>query len=137
MSGLTKCFLPNHLFIYRRIHHSGCKESQFTPCHLGKLLLVCASPRVFLTSPKNFFDKQHWLQFFCNLNFPKNFTCPLGKLRTEFTSPITKSTSPGLLDTIDFLCTLFITHIHLSMRFLSPLDNRYVTLFALNILTLK
>ena len=34
--------------------------------------------------------------------FLKNITCPSGKLRTEFTSPIAKSTSPGLLDTAFF-----------------------------------
>ena len=32
----------------------------------------------------------------------KNITCPLGKLKTEFTSPIVKSTSPGLSDTTFF-----------------------------------
>ena len=36
----------------------------------------------------------------------RNFTCPLGKLITEFTSPIAKSTSPGLSDTTFFIrCT--------------------------------
>ena len=44
-----------------------------------------------------------WIsQFFCNLNSSKNFTCPSGKLITEFTSPIAKSTSPGLSDTTFF-----------------------------------
>ena len=38
---------------------------------------------------------QRLLQYFCNLNSPKNFTCPSGKLKTEFTSLIAKSTSPG------------------------------------------
>ena len=38
----------------------------------------------------------------CNLNFPKNFTCPSGKLRTGFTIPIAKSTNPGLSDTTFF-----------------------------------
>ena len=38
-------------------------------------------------------------QFFCNLNFPKNFPGPFGKLRTEFTSPVAMSTSSGLSDT--------------------------------------
>ena len=32
----------------------------------------------------------------------KNSTCPLGKLRTKVTSPVTKSTSPGLSDTTFF-----------------------------------
>ena len=45
------------------------------------------------------FDGQNWLQFFCNLNSPKTFASQLGRFRTEFTSPIAKSTSPGLLDT--------------------------------------
>ena len=41
-------------------------------------------------------------QFFCNLNSSKNFTCPLGKLRTEFTSAIAKSISLGLSHTTFF-----------------------------------
>ena len=52
-------------------------------------------PKSLLSSPQKIFDEQHWLPLFCNLNFPKNFTCPLGKLRTGFTSPIAKSTTPG------------------------------------------
>ena len=32
----------------------------------------------------------------------KNFTCPSGKLRTGFTNPVVKSTSPGLSDTTFF-----------------------------------
>ena len=44
------------------------------------------------------------LQFFSNLNSPKKFTSPSGKLRTEFYScPITKSTSPVLSDTTFFV----------------------------------
>ena len=43
-------------------------------------------------------------QFFCNLNPSKNFTCPSAQLRTKFTSPIAKSTSPGLSDTTFFAC---------------------------------
>lgn len=41
---------------------SGCKESRFYGLPFGQV-----------------FDEQHWLRFFCNLNFPINFTCPLGK----------------------------------------------------------
>ena len=37
-------------------------------------------------------------QFFCKLNSSKYFTWPSGKLRTEFTSPVAKSTSNGLSD---------------------------------------
>ena len=36
------------------------------------------------------------------LVLPKIFACPSGKLSTEFTSPIAKSTSPGLSDTTFF-----------------------------------
>ena len=42
--------------------------------------------------------------FSCYLNSSKKITCPLGKLKTEFTSPIAKSTSPRLLDTTFFPC---------------------------------
>ena len=41
-------------------------------------------------------------QFLCNLNSLRNFTCPSGKLITELTSPIAKSTSPELSDTTFF-----------------------------------
>ena len=34
---------------------------------------------------------------------PKNFTCPWSNLRTQFTSPVAKSTSPGLSDTTFFV----------------------------------
>ena len=37
------------------------------------------------------------MQFICNLNSPRNFTCPSGKLKTYFTSPTAKSSSPVLL----------------------------------------
>ena len=44
-----------------------------------------------------------WIsQFLCNLDSSKNFTCPLVKLITEFTSLIAKPTSPGLSDTTLF-----------------------------------
>ena len=36
----------------------------------------------------------------------KNSTCPLGKLRTKITSPIAKSSSPGLSDMTFFTQTL-------------------------------
>ena len=41
----------------------------------------------------------------------KIFACPSGKLSTEFTSPIAKSTSPGLSDTTFFArCTVAKNH---------------------------
>ena len=62
-------------------------------CISGKIKLVFTSH--FNSSPKNVWRAELISQFFCNLNSSKNFTCPLGTLRTEFTSPIAKSTSPG------------------------------------------
>ena len=38
-----------------------------------------------------------WLQFFGNMNSLKNFTCQPCKLKTQFTSPIRKSNTSGLL----------------------------------------
>ena len=53
----------------------------------------------FQLAPKIFWWAELISQFFCKLNSSKYFTCPSGKLRTEFTSLIAKSTSPGLSDT--------------------------------------
>ena len=71
---------------------SECKESQlpfrqpvasmYWPTSLEKTILI---NRIY--------------QFFCNLNSPKNFAGPFGKLRTEFTSPVALSTSSGNSDT--------------------------------------
>ena len=56
----------------------------------------------FSLASKTFWCAGLITQFLCDLNFSKNFTCPLSELRTEFTSPIEKSTSPGLSDTTFF-----------------------------------
>ena len=61
----------------------GAKKVIFTACHSGKLKLTFTSPNIILNSSKK-------------------FICPSGKLITEFTSPIAKSTSPGLWDTTYF-----------------------------------
>ena len=54
-------------------------------------------------APKAFWWRGLITQFLRNLNSSKNFTCPSGKLlRTGFTSPMAKSTSPGLSDTTFF-----------------------------------
>ena len=50
----------------------------------------------FQLAPKTFWLAELISQFFCYSNSSKNITCPSGKLKTEFTSPIAKSTSPGL-----------------------------------------
>ena len=81
----------------------GAKKVSFTAYRLGKLWLAFTSPKFISTSPKNFLISWGLMaQFFCSLNSSKNFTCPADKLRTEFTSPIAKSTSPGLSDTTFF-----------------------------------
>ena len=67
-----------------------------------QLKLTFTSPNIISTSPKNVLTSRLISQFFCNLNSSKKFTCPLGKLITKFTSPIAKSTSPGLSDTTFF-----------------------------------
>ena len=85
------------------LHYQGAKKVSFTACHSSKLYLACSSPKVISTRLKKI-DEQDWLQFFCNLNSPKKTTCRSGKLRTEFTGPITKSTRPRLSDTTFFAC---------------------------------
>ena len=82
----------------------GAKKVIFTACHLGKLKLTFTSTDVISTSPKNVLMSRLISHFFCNLYSSKNFTCPLGKLITEFPSPIAKSSSPGLSDTTFFAC---------------------------------
>ena len=74
----------------------------FTACHSGKLKLTFTRPNIISTSPKNISMSRLISQFFCNLNSSKEFTCPSGKLITEFTSSIAKSTSPELSDTTFF-----------------------------------
>ena len=80
----------------------GAKKVIFTACHSGKLKLTFTSPNIISTSPKNISMSRLISQFFCNLNSSKKFTCPSGKLITEFTNSIAKSTSPGLSDTTFF-----------------------------------
>ena len=85
----------------------GAKKVIFTACQSGKLKLAFTSPNIISTSPQNFLMSSIILillisHFFCKLNSSKYFTCPSDKLRTESTSPIAKSTSPGLSDTTFF-----------------------------------
>ena len=87
---------------------SGCKESHFYSLPFGQALkLTFASPNIISTSPKNVLMSTLISQFFCNLNSLENFTYLSGKLKTEFTSPIAKSTSPTLLSLI---CTLLLSN---------------------------
>ena len=92
------------LVLLPRFHVAGqcAKKVIFTVCHSGKLKLTLTCPNIISTSCKNFLMSRLISQFFCNLNSSKNFTCPSGKLITEFTSPIAKSTSPRLMNTTFF-----------------------------------
>ena len=56
----------------------------------------------FQLAPKTFWLAELISQFFCYSNSSKNITCPSGKWKTEFTSLLTKSTSPRLSDTTFF-----------------------------------
>ena len=53
------------------------------------------APKPFLINRIDYHPSVIWIS-------PKNCTCPSGKLRTKITSPIAKSTSPGLSDTTFF-----------------------------------
>ena len=79
----------------------GATKVSFTAYHSGKLELVRTRPKVISNSQKKIFDEQDWLRFFCIWIPPsppqkKTFNSPSGRLRTAFTSPITKSTRPWL-----------------------------------------
>ena len=82
----------------------GAKKIIFTARHSGKLKLAFTSPDIinFGLAPKAFWWAELISQFFLYSNCSKNIACPLGKLKTEFTSPIAKSTSPRLSDTTFF-----------------------------------
>ena len=106
---------PDRIFFYLQ----GAKKVGFTARHSGKLWLVFTCPKFISTSPKNFLISRIDYTLPSVIWTPqKNFTSPSGKLRTEFTSPIAKSTSPGLSDTTFFArCTLMKTLFHLKINF--------------------
>ena len=79
-------------------YSSGCKNIMFTACHSGKLKLAFTSPDIISTSPKSFLTSRIISLFFCYSNSSKDI-----KLKTEFNSPIAKSTSPGLSPTTFFV----------------------------------
>ena len=85
-----------------RQYWQGAKKIFFTARLSGKLKLAFTSQckSSFQLAPKAF--DEHSSQFFCYLNSSKNITSPSSKLKTEFTGPIAKSTSPGLSDTTFF-----------------------------------
>ena len=95
-------YIKHQVVPLKRLKNQGAKKVIFTACHSGRLKLTITSPNIISTSPQNVWWAGLILQFFCNLNSSKNLTCPSGQLKTEFTSLIAKSTSPGLLDATFF-----------------------------------
>ena len=79
------------LLLVKSLPFQGAKKIIFTACHSGKLNLTFTSPDVISTSPKSFLRSR----FFCYSNSSKKITCLSGKLKTEFTRPIAKSTILG------------------------------------------
>ena len=77
----------------------GAKKISFTAYHSGNLKLALTSPDVISTSPKNVLTSIIDFTVLLLFKFLKNITCPVGKLKTEFTSLMAKSTSPGLSET--------------------------------------
>ena len=57
---------------------------------------------ISMYEPEKKNNEQDWLQVVYNLKSPKNFTCPSGKFRTEFTTLIAKFTSHRLSDSTFF-----------------------------------
>ena len=72
------------------------KKIIFTACHSGKLKLAFTSPDVISTGPKNFCSSV------IQIPHKTSLARRTSHLKTEFTSPIAKSTSPGLSDSTFF-----------------------------------
>ena len=68
--------------------------------------LAFTSPDVISTRPKHFLTSRIDFTVLLLFRFLKNFTCLSGKLKTEFTTLITKPTSRRLLDTAFFACCI-------------------------------
>ena len=93
-------------------HNLICRASQLSSLFFSgeslSLLKSCyrVQRKSFQTSfqlAQKLFDEQNWFHSSSVIWIPqKNITCPSGKLKTELTSPIAKSTSPGLSDTTFF-----------------------------------
>ena len=103
LSGISLIKAYKHVFMYllcKKVRYHGAKKVSFTACHLGKLLLVCTSPRVILTRPKNFVISS--IDYSSSvISISQKTSLPL-LARTEFTSLIAKSISPRLTDTTFF-----------------------------------
>ena len=104
--------LPTFLFLQLFLGHFSHLPILFLPPLYAPRLACNAIPRLVyadftsserLSVRRNLLgNKTFVLQIFVILILRKIFACPLGKLSTEFTSLIAKSTSPGLSDTTFF-----------------------------------
>ena len=72
------------------------RKSLFAACHLGKLKLAFTNPEVISTSAKNFLTSRIDFTVLLLFEFVKKHYLTFGKLKTEFTSRIAKSTSSWL-----------------------------------------
>ena len=88
--------------MFKILDLQGAKKIIFSACHSGKLMLAFTSPDIISTSPQNFLTSRIDFTVLLLFEFLKKCHLPVGKLKTEFVSPIAKSISPGLLDTTFF-----------------------------------
>lgn len=87
---------------------TGCRDSQFNSFPYWQAVASMFQPKIHYNQlpprQKKKKEKVHYqecLQFFCKLNSPQNFTCLLGKLRSQYHQP-------RLTDTPFFACYLSI-----------------------------
>ena len=87
-------------------YHSVQRKPPFLGLPFRQAQLWCSSVKVILTLPPKISSYVTSVIWISSKNFPRDFTCLLGKWRTESTSPVEKSTCPGLSDKMFFaLCT--------------------------------
>ena len=79
------------------VKYAGCKVSQFYSLPLLAHESFQLAPKPFLISRIDYNTSVIWIS-------QKKFTCSSGKLKTEFTGPKPKSTSPRLSNTTFFAC---------------------------------
>ena len=112
------------------LEYSGCKENHFYSLPFGQAEAAFTCPDVISTSLTELVS-----EFLCYSNSSKNITCPSGKLKIEFTSPI-ESTNPGLSDTTFFArwyfsknlcCTAAVYYsAHCALRTAHPVINDFM-----------
>ena len=77
-----------------------CKENHFYSLPFRQAEASIYQRRCHFNQPQKLFDQQNRLHSSSVIGIPqKSITCPSGKLKTEFTSPIAKSASSWLSET--------------------------------------